>query len=462
MGCQCGTGAPCTCVIEAGAGVTLAGSGTFNDPWVVSAPADCDTTMACVGAHAGDGLTYTSASRMLSVRYSTTTNNLARAGVDGGVYVPPPVAGPGLSYNVSTREMAVRYSADPGNTARGGVDGGVFVPTAGAPGSVAIATADTATVDISGDGTSGAPLSASVKPDSLPISIVDTATVDLAGDGTTTTPLSATVKAGSYPVSQVDTAEVNLTGDGTAASPLKADLTGTINRETTVNGNLNVRSGNISVGGPTDTVPRNISGTVLGGADRWSFNQYVHPNGFVFIILNKNEVLRSYLGLSVDGQVEVYGGGTARPYPFAIEQSWVNVTVSNAISGSAVKTLAPNRFTVQPIVYCSPTASGDRYHAWWSAGGGTTSTTISVRHIDNIVGTATVTVNFLVVQMLHYTEHGRAAAPQSVDGLTAAVATCHTQGCGSEGLPLEVWLVDEHTSVWCGGCDLPIEDVSLI
>lgn len=43
--------------------------------------------------------------------------------------------------------------------------------------------------------------------------------------------------------------------------------------------------------------------------------------------------------------------------------------------------------------------------------------------------------------------------------------TCHTQGCGNEGVPIELDIIDPETgepvsSVLCGPCGQPITDVS--
>jgi hypothetical protein len=92
-------------------------------------------------------------------------------------------------------------------------------------GSVGITTTDTATVDMSGTGTSTTPLSAAVlsaPTGSTAIAIADTTTIDMSGDGKTATPLKADVKAGSYAITTGDTATVDMSGNGTTATPLTA------------------------------------------------------------------------------------------------------------------------------------------------------------------------------------------------------------------------------------------------
>lgn len=88
----------------------------------------------------------------------------------------------------------------------------------------ALNTSDTATIDLTGDGTAGAPLKADVIAGSYPIVPSNAGNVDFTGVGTTASPLSANVEPGTYPIVTNDTATVDFTGAGTTASPLKADV----------------------------------------------------------------------------------------------------------------------------------------------------------------------------------------------------------------------------------------------
>lgn len=147
----------------------------------------------------------------------------------------------------------IQISADPDNILELLGDG-LFVPPA--DGST-IVTADTETVDLSGDGSSGTPLSAAVKKSATDnnslvlnadglwtptFAATDSPTIDFTGSGTVAVPLSAAVKISATADNQLtadgtglyvpapsagaitvgDTNSVNLEGDGTAGTPLTA------------------------------------------------------------------------------------------------------------------------------------------------------------------------------------------------------------------------------------------------
>lgn len=84
---------------------------------------------------------------------STDPGNTLTRGGDGCLFVP---AGTGGADCVST---------DAGNTLVRGTDGCLFVPTGAGGGLTEVAVADTATVDLEGDGTPGNPVTATVIPD---------------------------------------------------------------------------------------------------------------------------------------------------------------------------------------------------------------------------------------------------------------------------------------------------------
>jgi hypothetical protein len=195
MACNCGAGAVCACALRGGTGVVVTGTGTVLDPWVVAAPFDCNSTMDCVGGKAGNGLTYNTGTRVLSAKVGATTGNLLTIGTDQGLYVPPPTAGTGLLYTAGTKTYSTRYSTDAGNTAGAGTDGGIYVPPAGAAGSLAIVANDTADVDFTGNGTTGAPLTAVLKPAAHTITTGNNPDVTLAGDGSAASPLKASHRA---------------------------------------------------------------------------------------------------------------------------------------------------------------------------------------------------------------------------------------------------------------------------
>jgi hypothetical protein len=43
--------------------------------------------------------------------------------------------------------------------------------------------------------------------------------------------------------------------------------------------------------------------------------------------------------------------------------------------------------------------------------------------------------------------------------LLERIATCHTEDCVNVDIPIEVFLVDENTTVHCGPCGQLIEDI---
>lgn len=145
----------------------------------------------------------------------------------------------------------VKRSTDAGNTLTVGSDGALFVPASSGGGLSSVTTADTATVDLSGDGTAGNPVTAtvlSVPAGVAPIVANDTPTVDMSGDGTTGNPLTSVVlrsadagnaltvgsdgalyvptasSGGLNTVATADTATVDLAGDGTAGNPITATV----------------------------------------------------------------------------------------------------------------------------------------------------------------------------------------------------------------------------------------------
>lgn len=99
---RCGCGDGCKCALTAGTGTTVAGTGTFADPWVVSAtPPTCAQIRPCLTAN--NGAQYNSTTGNVTATPSTAPGNqLILDGTDH-LYVPAPTVsvGCGLSGNGS-------------------------------------------------------------------------------------------------------------------------------------------------------------------------------------------------------------------------------------------------------------------------------------------------------------------------------------------------------------------------
>jgi len=130
-----------------------------------AAASDCEIIQDCIGAAVGPGLEYDDAANQIKVKISTAAGNAAAIGVDGGIYA-----------------------------AGGGGSGGLTF----------VSTQDTPCIDLSGQGTSGAPLSAAP--------ILDPNAGQLLS--CTATGLRAGLTVGLC----------GLTGNGSAASPLAAKV----------------------------------------------------------------------------------------------------------------------------------------------------------------------------------------------------------------------------------------------
>lgn len=156
--CGCG-GGTCNCLVVAGSGIAVDGSGTVANPFVVSTGAtDCEAVRPCISA--GNGLAYNPASGVMTARPSGDAGNIMDFGGDGGLYAhvdcsavrPCISAGEGMAYSPVTGVMSVHRSADAGNNLILGTDSGLFVP----------AGASTVTVGcgLTGNGSAGAPVTA--------------------------------------------------------------------------------------------------------------------------------------------------------------------------------------------------------------------------------------------------------------------------------------------------------------
>ncbi|TDC31385.1 hypothetical protein E1211_22645 [Micromonospora sp. 15K316] len=152
---------------------------------------------------------------------------------------------------VTPTGLQVIPSGQAGNAITIGTDGRLYAPAStGGGGLTAVAVQDTPSVDLNGDGTAGNPVTATVSPSAdadnaltvgsdgrlfvatstgggglTTVATADTTTVDLSGDGTAGNPITATVTsvpAGVAPIVAQDTPTIDMTGDGTTASPLTA------------------------------------------------------------------------------------------------------------------------------------------------------------------------------------------------------------------------------------------------
>jgi hypothetical protein len=158
-------------VVEAGTNVTVSGTGTTADPYVVNAtgggsstPTEVegtdtptvDVTVSGTGA-AGDPY-QVSAAVVLDPTPPGGGTNLVHAGADGLFVECADVrgclsGGDGIDYDPATGEIAAQISADAGNAMALGGDGGLYAPAPAAP--------ETA-CGLTGDGSAADPLAAAV------------------------------------------------------------------------------------------------------------------------------------------------------------------------------------------------------------------------------------------------------------------------------------------------------------
>lgn len=175
---RCGCGGDCSCSIVAGDGITVAGSGSGGNPYVISGNVPCTQVRSCISA--GSGLTYNPATGVMSARPSIDAGNSLVFGTDQGLYVPanqvscddvrPCLSGgDGIIYNPVTGLITTRLSTDPGNQAIFGTDDGVYVPT----GTTTVVTA----CGLVGDGSALTPLAAAVGSWPYPCDVDDEAGV---------------------------------------------------------------------------------------------------------------------------------------------------------------------------------------------------------------------------------------------------------------------------------------------
>lgn len=100
--CGCGGGV-CNCVVEGGDNVSVSGSGSAANPYVVSADVPCADVRACLSA--GSGISFNTATGVIAAHLSGQAGNNVSIGADGGLLVPTAggqvLTGCGLSGNGS-------------------------------------------------------------------------------------------------------------------------------------------------------------------------------------------------------------------------------------------------------------------------------------------------------------------------------------------------------------------------
>lgn len=206
---RCGCSSQCTCAVVAGEGVTVEGTGSPSNPYVISANGGTvvqvndtptvDLTLLGSG-ESGDPYILSAAARISGV-----AGNLLTAQADGLAVACEDVQdcvgqgfADGLEYDDAANQFRARLSGQTGNSISIGPDGGLYAPQGGGN---PVTTANTQCISMAGDG-AGTPLSASP--------VIDPAAGNLLQCGTSG--LLATLTRGAC----------GLTGDGTAASPLAA------------------------------------------------------------------------------------------------------------------------------------------------------------------------------------------------------------------------------------------------
>ncbi|WP_454613365.1 LbetaH domain-containing protein [Streptomyces collinus] len=83
--CGCGGGL-CNCTVQSGTNVTVSGTGSAANPYVISADVPCEDVRGCLSA--GDGITFDQATGVIAAGLSSQAGNNIAIGPDGGLLVP--------------------------------------------------------------------------------------------------------------------------------------------------------------------------------------------------------------------------------------------------------------------------------------------------------------------------------------------------------------------------------------
>lgn len=83
--CGCG-GAACNCSVQAGTNISVSGSGSAANPYVISAEVPCEDVRGCLSA--GDGISFNQATGVIAAHLSGRAGNNLSIGADGGLVVP--------------------------------------------------------------------------------------------------------------------------------------------------------------------------------------------------------------------------------------------------------------------------------------------------------------------------------------------------------------------------------------
>jgi len=167
---RCGCSGTCACVLTTDNSLSLSGNGSGQSPWLLRVVPNCDATMECLNGRTDEPLDVTNG--RLGVKVSEDDDQVLTTGSDGGLYVPGCAAG-------------------------------------------AVAIGDTSTVDLSGAGQVGNPLTATWLGNTV-TNTPDTG-VRIEGNGTPAAPLHA--NWGGINMAVVNP-EITASGNGTPTSPL--------------------------------------------------------------------------------------------------------------------------------------------------------------------------------------------------------------------------------------------------
>lgn len=83
--CGCGGGL-CACTVQGGTNVSVSGTGSAANPYVVSVDVPCEDVRSCLSA--GDGIDFDQGTGVISAELSAQPGNNIAIGPDGGLWVP--------------------------------------------------------------------------------------------------------------------------------------------------------------------------------------------------------------------------------------------------------------------------------------------------------------------------------------------------------------------------------------